>query len=202
MHRLIITDQLVATDFVQLPRQMRYPKPEHSELELFRRSVGDVTPIKYDKVDQQPDKPAPEAVQRMADEQAVIKEMADGFFDTEAAETGDELLYKRSGIQDKVFRKLRRGQFAVSEELDLHGFRVQDAKDSLSDFLKQCINRNRRCVRIIHGKGLRSKQGRPTIKSLIGKWLQQRQEVLAYCSARQVDGGTGAIYVLLKNYQR
>ncbi len=181
---------------------MRRPKPDPGEIELFRRSVGDVTPIKYDKVQQQPDKPAPEAVQRMADEAAVVKEMADGFFDTEAAETGDELLYKRSGIQDKVFRKLRRGQFAISEELDLHGFRVQDAKDSLSDFLKQCINRNRRCVRIIHGKGLRSKQGRPTIKSLIGKWLQQRQEVLAYCSARQVDGGTGAIYVLLKNYQR
>ncbi len=181
---------------------MRRSKPDPGEIELFRRTVGDVTPIKSDKVQQQQDKPAPEAVQRMADEAAVVKEMADGFFDTEAAETGDELLYKRSGIQDKVFRKLRRGQFAISEELDLHGFRVQDAKDSLSDFLKQCINRNRRCVRIIHGKGLRSKQGRPTIKSLIGKWLQQRQEVLAYCSARQVDGGTGAIYVLLKNYQR
>ena len=164
---------------------MRRPKPDPGELELFRRSVGDVTPIKYDKVDQQPDKPAPEAVQRMADEAAVVKEMADGFFDTEAAETGDELLYKRSGIQDKVFRKLRRGQFAISEELDLHGFRVQDAKDSLSDFLKQCINRNQRCgsstakvcaqnradqrrdgaagtvEELIHGKGLRSKQGRP-----------------------------------------
>ena len=87
---------------------MRRPKPDPGELELFRRSVGDVTPIKYDKVQQQPDKPAPEAVQRMADEAAVVKEMADGFFDTEAAETGDELLYKRSGIQDKVFRKLRR----------------------------------------------------------------------------------------------
>lgn len=127
--------------------------------------------------------------------------MVEGFFDTEAAETGDELLYKKPGIQDKVFRKLRRGQIAVAAELDLHGYTVLHARDSLSDFLQECVTRNRRCVRIIHGKGLRSGQGRPTIKSRIGKWLQQRQEVLAYCSARQVDGGTGAIYVLLKNYR-
>ena len=175
----------------------KYPK---SERDLFRRSVGDVTPVRQDRVHLQPDKPEPIAAQRLADEAAVIKEMTEGFFDTEAAETGDELLYKTPGIQDKVFKKLRRGQFAVSAELDLHGYTVQHAKDCLSDFLRQCVNRNQRCVRIIHGKGLRSRQGRPTIKSRIGKWLQQRQEVLAYCSARQVDGGTGAIYVLLKKF--
>ena len=180
---------------------MKHRKTVAGEYELFRRSVGDVTPVANDRVIPQTRKPAPEATQRMADEAAVIKEMAEGFFDTEAAETGDELLYKKPGIQDKVFRKLRRGQFAIAAELDLHGYTVQHAKDSLSDFLKECITRNRRCVRIIHGKGLRSRQGRPTIKSRIGKWLQQRQEVLAYCSARQVDGGTGAIYVLLKNYR-
>ncbi len=183
---------------------MRGKKPvyERDETDLFRRSVGEVTPVRQDKVHPQAKKPAPIATQRLADEAAVIKEMAEGFFDTEAMETGDELLYKKQGIQDKVFRKLRRGQFAISAELDLHGYTVQHAKDCLSEFLKQCIIRNQRCVRIIHGKGLRSRQGRPTIKSRIGKWLQQRQEVLAYCSARQVDGGTGAIYVLLKNSQR
>lgn len=180
---------------------MKQRRPEPGESELFRRSVGDVTPVKHDRVQPQSNRPAPEAAQRIADEAAVIKEMAEGFFDTEAAETGDELLYKTPGIQDKVFRKLRRGQFAIAAELDLHGYTVQHAKDSLSGFLKESVARNRRCVRIIHGKGLRSRQGRPTIKSRIGKWLQQRQEVLAYCSARQVDGGTGAIYVLLKNYR-
>ena len=180
---------------------MKHRKPAPGERELFRRSVGKVTPVTNDRAMQQTRKPAPEATQRIADEAAVIKEMAEGFFDTEAAETGDELLYKKPGIQDKVFRKLRRGQFAVAAELDLHGYTVQHARDTLSDFLRECITRNRRCVRIIHGKGLRSRQGRPTIKSRIGKWLQQRQEVLAYCSARQVDGGTGAMYVLLKNYR-
>ena len=181
---------------------MKHRRPEPAESELFRRSVGDVTPVKNDRVQPPSSRPAPMATQRMADEAAALKEMAEGFFDTEAAETGDELLYKKPGVQDKVFKKLRRGQFAIAAELDLHGFTVQHAKDCLSDFLKQCVTRNRRCVRIIHGKGLRSRQGRPTIKSRIGKWLQQRQEVLAYCSARQVDGGTGAIYVLLKNYSR
>lgn len=181
---------------------MKHRKTISDEIELFRRSVGDVTPVKNDRVEPQPGRPEPVAAQRMADEAAVIKEMAEGFFDTEAMETGDELLYKKPGIQDKVFRKLRRGQFAIAAELDLHGFTVQHAKDSLSGFLRESLTRNRRCVRIIHGKGLRSRQGRPTIKSRIGKWLQQRQEVLAYCSARQVDGGTGAIYVLLRNSRR
>ena len=179
----------------------KHPKSEQDETELFRRSVGDVTPVRQDRIHPSPDKPEPIAAQRLADEAAVIQEMAEGFFDTEAAETGEELLYKTPGIQDKVFRKLRRGQFAVSAELDLHGYTVEHAKNCLSDFLRQCVKSNQRCVRVIHGKGLRSRQGRPTIKSRIGKWLQQRQEVLAYCSARQVDGGTGAIYVLLKNYR-
>ena len=185
-----------------MTRLRRKCKSEQDETELFRRSVGDVTPVRQDRIHPQPDKPEPVAAQRLADEAAVLKEMAEGIFDTEAAETGDELLYKKQGVQDKVFRKLRRGQFAVSAELDLHGYTVQLARDCLSEFLRQCVMRDRRCVRIIHGKGLRSRQGRPTIKSRIGKWLQQRQEVLAYCSARQVDGGTGAIYVLLKNYRR
>ena len=179
----------------------RHGKPGRDEADLFRRSVGPVTPVKQDQVQRYQDKPEPVAAQRIADESAVIKEMAEGFFDTEAMETGDELLYQKAGIQDKVFRKLRRGQFAIAAELDLHGYTIVHAKESLSEFLKQCLMRNHRCVRIIHGKGLRSRQGRPTIKSLIGKWLQQRREVLAYCSARQVDGGTGAIYVLLKNYR-
>ena len=173
-------------------------KPGRDEAGLFRRSVGEVTPVRQDKVHPQPDKTAPIAAQRLADEAAALKEMAEGFHDTEAAETGDELLYKTPGVQDKVFRKLRRGQFAVNAELDLHGYTVEHARDCLSDFLKQCVKRDQRCVRIVHGKGLRSRQGRPTIKSRIGKWLQQRQEVLAYCSARQVDGGTGALYVLLR----
>ena len=179
----------------------RNQQPDRDEADLFRRTVGEVTPLRQDRVAPTSSKPQPVATQRLADDAAVVKEMATGFFNTEAMETGDELLYKQSGIQDKVFKKLRRGQFAIEQELDLHGYTVPLAKDGLSDFLKHCLARNHRCVRIIHGKGLRSKQGRPTIKSLIGKWLQQRREVLAYCSARQVDGGTGAIYVLLKNHR-
>ncbi len=180
----------------------RYRKSDRDDTDLFRRAVGEVTPVRQDRAQPGPDKPPPVAAQRRADDTTVAQEMAQGFFDTEAMETGDELLYQRAGVQDKVFRKLRRGQFAVAAELDLHGYTVQHAKESLSDFLKLCLTRNQRCVRIIHGKGLRSKQGRPTIKSLIGKWLQQRREVLAYCSARPMDGGTGALYVLLKNYRK
>lgn len=176
---------------------------ERAEVELFQRSVGEVTPIRQDSIHPWSSKPAPIPAQRLADDAAVVREMAEGaFFDTGGAGTGEALLYKKPGVQDKVFRKLRRGQFAVSAELDLHGYTVQHARECLSDFLKQSLVRNLRCVRVIHGKGLGSKQGRPTIKSRIGGWLQQRQEVLAFCSARQQDGGAGALYVLLKNRRR
>ena len=114
-------------------------KSERDEADLFRRSVGDVTPVRQDSIHPRPSKPEPIAAQRLADEAAVIKEMAEGFFDTEAAETGEELLYKTTGVQDKVFKKLRRGQFAVTAELDLHGYTVQHARTACPTFLNNAL---------------------------------------------------------------
>ena len=85
-----------------------------------------------------------------------------------------------------------------SEEIDLHGLSAEDARDALARFLIESVERRHRCVRVIHGKGLRSGPGGPVIKRRIGRWLKRRDEVLAYASARPVDGGTGAVYVLLK----
>jgi len=113
-------------------------------------------------------------------------------------ETCDELLFSRSGLQHKVLRKLRRGQYAIGAELDLHGCTVVEARNLLVAFLNSCRHEQIRCVRIIHGKGNRSLQRQPILKGKVNYWLQQRDEVLAFCSARPVDGGAGAIYVLLK----
>ncbi|MEZ5671388.1 MAG: Smr/MutS family protein [Thiotrichaceae bacterium] len=91
------------------------------------------------------------------------------------------------------------GQFSISAELDLHGLIVSQAREAVVDFLHYCRDRSLRCVRIVHGKGYGSWQKQPILKGKLNHWLRQRDEVLAFCPARGVDGGTGAVYVLLKN---
>jgi DNA-nicking Smr family endonuclease len=113
-------------------------------------------------------------------------------------ETGEELFYCRSGLQHNVLRKLRRGHYAVEAELDLHGLRVAEARQALGTFLQNALERGIKTVRIIHGKGNGSLNKQPVLKGKVNHWLRQRAEVLAFCSARPVDGGTGAIYVLLR----
>jgi len=119
-------------------------------------------------------------------------------FEPVDAENGDELLYIRPGLQRRMLKKLRRGMIVVDAELDLHGMTVPIARDAIAGFLHACRRRHIQCVRIIHGKGLGSRHHGPVLKQKVGHWLRQRDEVLAYCSARNCDGGTGAVYVLLK----
>lgn len=168
------------------------------DIALFREAVGDTTPLKQDSIIVNKPKPPPHPFKTEADNLAVIDEMSDGDNDHSLLERGDELLFCRPGVQKQTFRKLRRGQYKVEAELDLHGMTVDTAREALSDFLKQCTARSQRCVRIIHGKGLGSKNKQPVLKNKLNQWLLKRDIVLAFCSARPVDGGTGAIYLLLK----
>lgn len=141
--------------------------------------------------------PAPHPRQTEADERAVIAELlADP--EPDLLETGETLLYRSDGVQDGVMRKLRRGQYRIESELDLHGCNREKARLQVAQFLAHCQNHRLRCVRIIHGKGNGSPNSGPVLKSYVASWLQRRKEVLAYCSARPVDGGTGAVYVLLR----
>ena len=132
------------------------------------------------------------------DEQEVLRELLLEP-DPESLESGDTLAYRMQGVQDSVFRKLRRGQYAIQSELDLHGLNREAARLEVVRFLAHCQDRGLRCVRIIHGKGNRSPNSGPVIKTLIDSWLRRRQDVVAFCSARPVDGGTGAVYVLLRS---
>ena len=169
-----------------------------ADIALFRKTVGNTVPIEHNSIDPDTPKPAARPLQTEADHHAVINEMQAGEVDQSLLEMGDELLYCRAGIQKQTLKKLRRGQFNIEAELDLHGMTVVVARNALSDFLKKCSLRSQRCVRIIHGKGLGSKNRQPVIKNKLNHWLRQRDDVLAFCSARQIDGGTGAIYLLLK----
>lgn len=173
-------------------------KPDLSDddIALFKQAVADSQPLKQDKII--PETPKPFPVPARADKQAVLNELDAPEFDEFALERGDTLLFYRPGLQRRTFKKLRRGQFNIEAELDLHGMTVDKAKIALAEFIKRCLSRNKHCVRIIHGKGLGSKNNKPVIKNKLNHWLPKRNDVLAYCSARQVDGGTGAIYLLLK----
>ena len=109
----------------------------------------------------------------------------------------DTLSYTASGLQKNVLKKMRRGHYGLDAELDLHGHTSTEAKRELIRFLHYCELDGCRCVRIIHGKGYRSENNLPVLKNDMNTWLRQHQEVQAFCSAAQKDGGAGAVLVLL-----
>ena len=172
--------------------------PSVEDTQLFRRHVGRVHPVAQKHVPVRKARPAAVPVQTIADERAVMHDMLSGEFDPAELETGEELIYRAAGLQLRQFRKLRRGQFVVEAELDLHGLDAVRARLAISDFINRSRIAGRRCVRIIHGKGRRSRHGRPVLKTRVAHWLRQRKDVLGYSSARSVDGGTGAVYVLIR----
>jgi DNA-nicking Smr family endonuclease len=173
-------------------------KPDSDDIKLFRDSVGTVKPVNDDRVAPMRRQVAPRPVFRERDETEVLRDMLSDLFDPAEMETGDELLYIRPGLQQRTVRKLRRGKLSVNAELDLHGMTVPVARTAVAGFLRECQRHHVQCARIIHGKGLGSRHRAPVLKQKVGGWLRQRDEVLAYCSARHYDGGTGALYVLLK----
>lgn len=172
--------------------------PESPDGALFRASVGPVRPVTHDRIEHELPRPPARAKFRERDEQEVLRDLLSDGFDPGDYETGEELLFARRGLQHRTFKNLRRGRLAIQAECDLHGCTVAEARAVLGGFLRDCLARGLRCVRVIHGKGHGSHQRLPVLKAKVGGWLRQRDEVLAFCSARPVDGGTGAVYVLLK----
>ena len=178
--------------------------PQIDEAQLFREAVRDVKPLGSPApATEQPSsrrrRPRPAARFSRADRLAVREEsLRNDVIDPELA-SGEELAFRRTGIQPAVLRKLRRGDYRVQGEIDLHGLTVSEAKQALREFLAQALLRQWRCVRIVHGKGLRSGHRGPVLKAMVGTMLRRVGPVLAYVSARQVDGGTGAVYVLLSS---
>ena len=167
---------------------------------LFREAVKDVKPLPRGEAAaarRQRQRPAPQARFSRADRHAVLMESLNGESGDPELAAGDELVYHRAGVQLSVLRKLRRGQYRVQAEIDLHGLTVVQAKEVLRDFLAEALHRQFRCVRIIHGKGLRSGHKGPVLKGAVSSVLRRIGAVVAYVSARPVDGGTGAVYVLL-----
>ncbi|MDB5797511.1 MAG: mismatch repair protein MutS [Paucimonas sp.] len=170
------------------------------EADLFRRSIGPVAPlVPPDRAALRPSPPPPVARQHEADEQAALEQSLSDEFTIDALLESDEALsYVRPGIGRDVLRKLARGEWVIQSQLDLHGLRRDEAREALAEFLRNQIRRGVRCVRIIHGKGLGSVNREPVLKNKVRNWLVQKDEVIAFCQARNIDGGSGAVVVLLK----
>lgn len=186
------------------PQPPHQPRPHADGPLLFRRAVADVVPLPPgNRADIPRPRPRPLARQRLRDEQQVlIDALADPWDWDAATATGEELLFARPGVPAAAMKKLRRGGWVIRGELDLHGYTGDEARIALAAFLNRCMKEERRCVRVIHGKGLGSKNRLPVLKHKLRHWLMQRDDVLAFCQARAVDGGAGAVVILLKSASR
>ncbi len=171
---------------------------DDDEPDLFRKAVGPIRPVKQDRIHPKPKRRKPVPDQTLRDQREVMGSLLSDEYEPADIETGDELFHSRPGLQHSVIRKLRRGQYAIEAELDLHGATVIQAREAVDSFLKSARDRDKHVVRIIHGKGKSSEGKMPVLKGKVNSWLRQKDEVLAFCSARPNDGGTGAVYVLLK----
>ena len=172
---------------------------EDDDLKLFRAAVTGVRPIKSPRVYHEPVRPRPIARQFILDErQALADSLSDDYIPAHELESGEELLYLREGHSPDILPKLRRGYWVVQAAIDLHGLVAEEARVYVAEFLADCKKRGIRCVRIVHGKGLGSKNREPVLKHKLRNWLMQRDEVIAYAQARPTDGGSGAVIVLLK----
>lgn len=173
-------------------------KLDEEDRALFRAAVADAHPLP----EGQPlvhgqRKPPPRARFTHEDEARALADSPTDSVDFAEVGAGEELQFAQASVTRAMQRRLRRGQYSINSEIDLHGLTTNEARAMMNDFLAECLDLDQRCVRVVHGKGLGSGSRGPVLKGWLNAWLQRRREVLAFCSARPADGGTGAIYVLL-----
>ncbi|AMG31274.2 DNA endonuclease SmrA [Grimontia hollisae] len=176
----------------------------NNEFDLFREMMADVAPIKHDTVErtQQSHQPTDAQLARQLAAQS-LSESDPEYLSLDYAKMvkpDDIVAFKRPGVQDGVFRKLRLGKYDIHARLDLHKYTLKDARDEMLRFLKQCQRMDIRSVIIVHGKGERSNPP-ALMKSYVCQWLEQITDVQCFHSAQRHQGGTGAVYVMIKKSQ-
>lgn len=170
-----------------------------NDVDEFRRALADAKPLKNaNRIPVEKPKPKPRARFSKADERDVLRESLNDDIDTIEHGYGAALRFQRASVGRRTMRKLARGGYSVQAEIDLHGMTLTEAKPRLADFIDYSVMQRHLCVRIVHGKGLGSGDRGPVLKNAVNRWLRKWDSVLAFVSTRQVDGGTGAIYVLLQ----
>lgn len=181
-------------------RRLEQEKRQRLERELFARTVGAVRPLAAPaRVVLQTPPPPPQAIQMHLDERAVLRESLSDEFDVSTLlDVDDQMSYRAKGIGTDITRKLRRGEWSIQGQIDLHGLRSDEAREALAGFIREAVRQGWRCLRVVHGKGLGSPGKEPVLKSKVQRWLVQKSEVLAFVQAKPSEGGAGAMLVLLR----
>lgn len=166
---------------------------DEDDKDLFRGAMLDVTPLTSNKAEI---KQKPTAIQKRAtvSESRINDTLSDEFIPP----SEDFLEFMRPGVQKSYLKQIRNGKVEVEDYIDLHGYRRDDARLTLLEFLDHAQQEGYKLVRIVHGKGYHSDENKPVLKAMVNKWLQSIPEVLAFVSTVPKDGGLGAVYVLLK----
>jgi DNA-nicking Smr family endonuclease len=174
----------------------RNGKPEESaDANSFRDAVRDVKPLAQRELPPRlAHRPQPRARRGIA---PATPDAAEPPLIESTVTAAETLVFRRSGVREQTLRRLRRGGIPVEAEVDLHGHTQSSARQALAEFLADARAAGCRCVRVIHGKGSSSGARGPILKSAVNQWLRRDLDVLAFVSARPIDGGTGALYVLL-----
>lgn len=162
--------------------------------DLFKQAMGDVEPLKPDNKTRF--KPAAKKIR--VRHHTPETDLPDVFSDALPETCPEKLNFSRSGVQPATLKKLRQGKLPIDKRIDLHGMNVDQARAYLLTVLAECETDGSRVILIVHGKGYSSPGTKPVIKPLLNRWLREVPSVLAFASAKPADGGTGAVYVLLK----
>ena len=177
---------------------------QDDEKNLFKEAVRNVKPLKIKsktiEAQSSAPKPKPIANKFLEDEKKVLLDSLSDDYIYEDGMLEDGLLFLSPGHSPDIIKKLKKGYWVVQGSIDLHGMVSQEAKSYIVDYIHQCKKKHIRCIRIIHGKGIGSKNKEPVLRNKVKNWLAQKDEVIAYAQAPKHDGGSGAVIVLLKEY--
>ena len=175
-------------------------KRHAAQSNLFQAAVGKVARLPEPRLaNLRPAPPPPIPKQQQLDEAAALQEAISDEVDiTSLLDTDDHLSFRRPGVGTDVTHKLRKGKWSIQRQIDLHGLRSEEARDTLSAFIRESHRQGIRCIRVIHGKGLGSPGKAPVLKDKVRRWLVQKSEVVAFVQAPPAQGGTGALLVLLQ----
>jgi DNA-nicking Smr family endonuclease len=195
-------DRQAAERAAQEAARIALIKRQREEKEMFSIAVGRVAPLPHkDRSTLPKDQPPPIPVQQQLDEQRVLREtMSDEWDSSSLLDTDEALSFRRPGIGPDVVRKLRKGDWSVQAQVDLHSLRTDEAREALGSFVRESFKTGLRCVRVVHGKGLGSPGKVPVLKSKVQSWLIQKNQVLAFVQATPAHGGAGALLVLLQSH--
>lgn len=168
------------------------------EAGLFRRLMDDAKRLETDRAPPQQRRAPPRATFARRDRREVLRESLEGGVEGREADAGEHLHFRHPSVSRATMRRLARGGFSRQAEIDLHGLTATEAREELARFIADCVHRDLTCIRIVHGKGLRSGHSGPVLKRLVDQWLRRSHPVLAFVTARPPDGGSGAVYALLR----